>query len=197
VTDAYWNHNVHYHRLVLEAVPYHCRRALDVGCGDGMLARALARRAAEVTGIDRSAEMIRVARRSGGGPVYVEDDFLTWQDGAYDVISCVAVIHHMDFEAAVTRMSGMLRPGGTLVIIGLARNGSLADLAFSGLGLPVSWFHRLLKGGRGGPAGMPMMDSEMTWDDVRQVTDRLLPGACFRRRLLWRYSIVWSRPRIP
>ncbi|CAM5436502.1 hypothetical protein [Streptomyces canus] len=32
--DPYWNHNVHYHRLVLDAVPDDCREALDVGCGD-------------------------------------------------------------------------------------------------------------------------------------------------------------------
>jgi SAM-dependent methyltransferase len=194
MTDPYWNHNVHYHRVVLEAVPYGCERALDIGCGDGLLARKLTGHATSVTGIDRSPEMIRLAREAGGGPVFVEDDVMTWQGGDYDFISCVAVIHHMAFEAAVTRMAGMLRPGGTLVIIGLADNAGPADLAVSGLGLPVSWFHRLLKGGRGGPKGMPIMDSHMTWAEVRQATGRLLPEARFRRRLLWRYSIVWQRP---
>ncbi|MEZ0075689.1 hypothetical protein [Planotetraspora sp. GP83] len=35
--DEYWNHNVRYHRVVLDAVPYGCDTALDVGCGDGLL----------------------------------------------------------------------------------------------------------------------------------------------------------------
>ncbi len=34
-----WNHNIQYHRLVLAAVPPGCQRVLDVGCGEGMLAR--------------------------------------------------------------------------------------------------------------------------------------------------------------
>jgi hypothetical protein len=32
-----WNHNVHYHRVIMEAIPPGCDRALDVGCGAGAL----------------------------------------------------------------------------------------------------------------------------------------------------------------
>ncbi len=35
---GYWNHNVHYQPVILGAVPAGCGRALDVGCGDGLLA---------------------------------------------------------------------------------------------------------------------------------------------------------------
>ena len=59
---GYWNHNVHYQPLILGAVPPGCGQALDVGCGDGMLARRLAERCAEVTGIDRDPRMIALAR---------------------------------------------------------------------------------------------------------------------------------------
>jgi len=34
-----WNHNIHYHRRILGAIPENAQRALDVGCGEGMLAR--------------------------------------------------------------------------------------------------------------------------------------------------------------
>jgi 2-polyprenyl-3-methyl-5-hydroxy-6-metoxy-1,4-benzoquinol methylase len=47
-----WNHNIHYYPLVLAAVPAGCRRALDVGCGEGQLTRELAVRVPEVVGID-------------------------------------------------------------------------------------------------------------------------------------------------
>jgi 2-polyprenyl-3-methyl-5-hydroxy-6-metoxy-1,4-benzoquinol methylase len=47
-----WNHNLHYHRLILDAVPAGARRALDVGCGEGILSRRLRERVPAVTGID-------------------------------------------------------------------------------------------------------------------------------------------------
>ena len=40
----YWNHNVHYQPVILNAVPGGCGAALEVGCGDGLLARRLAAR---------------------------------------------------------------------------------------------------------------------------------------------------------
>ncbi|NED59103.1 class I SAM-dependent methyltransferase, partial [Micromonospora aurantiaca] len=67
MTDDYWNHNTHYHGVVLRNVPRGCGEALDVGCGDGLLVRRLASRAAHVTGLDRSAEMIARARRLSDG----------------------------------------------------------------------------------------------------------------------------------
>ena len=51
--QGYWNHNVHYQPVILRGVPADCTRALEVGCGDGLLARRLAERCAEVTAIDR------------------------------------------------------------------------------------------------------------------------------------------------
>ncbi|MFY9930600.1 MAG: class I SAM-dependent methyltransferase [Streptosporangiaceae bacterium] len=59
----YWNHNVHYQPVILRAVPPGCGPALDVGCGDGLLACRLAERCGSVTGIDSDAGMIAVARR--------------------------------------------------------------------------------------------------------------------------------------
>jgi len=47
-----WNHNIHYYDLVLRSVPKGCRRALDAGCGQGLLARRLAARSEEVIAMD-------------------------------------------------------------------------------------------------------------------------------------------------
>jgi 2-polyprenyl-3-methyl-5-hydroxy-6-metoxy-1,4-benzoquinol methylase len=104
MTSGYWNHNVHYHPLVLDAVPDGCRTALDVGCGEGLLVRKLALRAQSVTGVDSSGEMIRLAReRSAGlsGVTFSEADFLDGASrgplaaGTYDFVSAVAVVHHV------------------------------------------------------------------------------------------------------
>ena len=59
---GYWNHNVHYQPVILRAVPPGCGAALEVGCGDGLLASRLAERCAQVTAIDRDPQMTALAR---------------------------------------------------------------------------------------------------------------------------------------
>lgn len=65
-----WNHNIHYHRLILDAVPAGASSALDVGCGNGLLSTELHSRVSKVAGIDLDAvcSMTRVssATRSSG-----------------------------------------------------------------------------------------------------------------------------------
>ena len=56
-------------RWLLRQVPTYATRALDVGCGDGLLTRALAARGISTLGIDASPGMIGLARRrAGNGP---------------------------------------------------------------------------------------------------------------------------------
>ncbi|MFD8812896.1 class I SAM-dependent methyltransferase [Streptomyces sp. NPDC059627] len=201
-TEEYWNHNVHYHPVVLDAVPEGCRTALDVGCGDGLLAAKLAARAESVTGVDRSAEMIRQARkRDVGNVTFLEGDYLDGAlDGAaldqegYDFVSAVAVIHHAPFDDAIDRLVGLLAPGGRLVIVGMAYNHTPLDWVISGCGVPASRLNARLRGGKRAPEGMPVEDSAMHWGEVRQSTAHLLPGRRYRRRLLWRYTLVWDKP---
>ncbi|MFF8372531.1 class I SAM-dependent methyltransferase [Streptomyces lydicus] len=196
----YWNHNVHYHRRVLDAVPAGCARALDIGCGDGFLVAKLAGRVGEVTGVDRSAAMVRLARARGAGlpnAAFVEADVMTAEElrpGGYDFVSAVAVVHHIGFEAAARRMAGLLAPGGRLVIIGLANNRTPLDWCVSGAGLPAARLLARRHGGKSGPPGMPVEDSDMAWGEVRRAARDCLPGSRVRRHLLWRYSVVWDKP---
>ncbi|MEU1405812.1 class I SAM-dependent methyltransferase [Streptomyces sp. NPDC005728] len=196
-TEPYWNHNVHYHRTVLAAVPDGCRTALDVGCGDGLLAHKLAGRAETVTGVDRSPEMIRLAReRQPRNVTFLEADYLeetSLADGAHDFVSAVAVVHHTHFEDALDRLTRLVAPGGRLMIVGLAYNHTLADRVISGCGLPASRLYARLRGGKRSPAGMPMEDPPRHWAEVRAAARRHLPGCHYRRRLLWRYTLVWDK----
>jgi SAM-dependent methyltransferase len=197
--DPYWNHNVAYHHVVLEAVPAGCARALDVGCGDGLLARKLAAGpAGHVTGVDPSLVMIEQARKlSADVPDidYVEADFLAHElpEAGYDFICSVTAIHHMDFTAALRKMERLLRPGGRLVVISLAKNRTWTDWIISGLGVPANHLCRLVRG-EGAPEGMPVKDSVMSWGQVRTAAGEVLPGVLYRRHLLWRYSLVWTKP---
>ncbi len=193
----YWNHNVHYQPVILGAVPAGCGAALDVGCGDGMLAGRLAGRCAQVTGIDRDPRMIALARSRTADlarVTFIEADFLAcdFQEASFDFVCANTSLHHMDFAAALTAMARVLRPGGRLAVIGLAADKSATDLLAAAAGVPANLFYRAIHGL--GESGAPILDPEMSWREVRAAAARRLPGVRYRRHLLWRYSLLWRKP---
>jgi SAM-dependent methyltransferase len=102
----------------LRLLPVDARRVLDAGCAFGFLTRRLARRHAEVSGIDLDAGYVGRARRAVPaadiriGPM----SRLPWPDGHFDAAVCLDVLEHCpDPEAAVAELARVLRPGGTLV----------------------------------------------------------------------------------
>ncbi len=170
--NPYWNTNVARHPDILRAVPEGCGDALDVGCGDGLLARKLAKSAKRVTGVDSSAVMIARARELAADrpePTFIEGDFLTVDLPAagFDFICSVTAIHHMDFEAALTRMRDLLRPGGTLVVVGLAKETTLTDWAAYVAATPIVRVTKLLRHASG-PEGMPAAPARMGYRDVQE-----------------------------
>ncbi|MDF5758024.1 class I SAM-dependent methyltransferase [Spongiactinospora sp. TRM90649] len=191
-----WNHNIHYHPRILAAVPEGARDALDVGCGEGTLARELRRRVARVTGIDRDAVSIGHARAHPGDIEYVLDDFLThpFEPASFDVVASVATLHHMDAVAGLERMRGLLRPGGMLAVVGLARGSMPKDLPREVVTMAVSTYLRATRGHWQHPSPT-VWPPPLTYSQVREVAAEVLPGSEFRRHLLWRYSVLWRKPR--
>jgi len=93
---------------------------LDVGCGTGTLMEAL-RPSGTVFGADNSLGMLGVLRRSGRGEaVACSVEMLPFADASFDVVFCVAALHHVAEPGAVRRtireMVRVARPGGALVI---------------------------------------------------------------------------------
>lgn len=196
MADGEWNHNIHYHRLVLGAVPARASRGLDVGCGEGLLARKLRQVMPEVSAIDADGPSIGAAIRqdSGLGVEYLHGDFLLhdFEPESFDFISCVAALHHMDEAAGLLRMRELLRPGGTLAVIGCARFGGLADVPAEVGGIVMHRVH--LRRRQWVQSQAPTRKPGQTYAAMRRLARMLLPGSRFRRRLLWRYSIVWTKP---
>ena len=192
-----WNHNIHYHAVLLARLPQPCRHALDVGCGDGMFVRDLAARAARVTGIDTQAESIGRARELNANltnVALVHDDFLfhPFDAGAFDFVSAVASLHHMELEPALERMKELLRPGGTLGVIGLARTRTPRDLGYDVTGALLTRAHRVRRGYWEHSA--PVAAPTTSYGQVRRAATGILPGCQYRRHALWRYSLLWTKP---
>jgi SAM-dependent methyltransferase len=191
-----WNHNIHYYPVILGAVPHGCERALDVGCGEGVLACELHHVVPHVTAIDLDEASLELARRRRSDDIeYVLGDVLTYpfEPASFDLVASVAALHHMGTAAGLERMGELLRPGGTLVVVGLARSRYPHDLPFDIAGVMGTRLHELNKTywEHSAPTVWPPPD---TYAEIRDIAKRLLPGVRYRRHLYWRYSLIWAKP---
>jgi SAM-dependent methyltransferase len=97
------------------------RRILDAGCGAGPLFAALRDRGAIVTGFDKSAGMIELARRRLGddADLQVADlgSPLPFPDSTFDDVTASLVLHYLeDWAPALAELRRVLRPGGRLIV---------------------------------------------------------------------------------
>ncbi|HSA90688.1 MAG TPA: bifunctional 2-polyprenyl-6-hydroxyphenol methylase/3-demethylubiquinol 3-O-methyltransferase UbiG [Burkholderiales bacterium] len=99
---------------------------LDVGCGGGILAEAMARRGARVTGIDLSEKALRVAQlhlhesRLG---IHYEKSSVEDFAGEFDVVTCMELLEHVPQPAAmVAACARLARPGGRVFFSTINRN---------------------------------------------------------------------------
>jgi 2-polyprenyl-6-hydroxyphenyl methylase/3-demethylubiquinone-9 3-methyltransferase len=126
-------------------------RALDVGCGGGLLSEALARSGADVTAIDLAPAVLDVARlhlhESGLEVDYREvavETLAAEMPGRFDVITCMEMLEHVPDSASVVRAcAALLKPGGKFFLSTLNRT----PLAFGAAILGAEHVLRLLPRG--------------------------------------------------
>jgi SAM-dependent methyltransferase len=208
-----WSHNEYFHRWILRNLPARRDAAVDIGCGAGVLTAKLATCFTRVTGIDPDESMAATASaRLAGVPgasirrCCFDELASTGVDGGADLITMVAVLHWLDLNDALTRLPALLAPGGRLLVVGLARPDSLADLAFdviSGAANPVMGVIKHPRRARPSPPVpdgrpvMPVTDPVTTFAEIRIAARARLPGVAVRRRLFFRYTLRWDKPRQP
>ncbi len=102
---------------------YARKRILDYGCGDGGIPVALAKKGAEVVGIDIADIRIKtcqeLAKKEGvsdKASFFVMDaEKTTFPDGNFDGVICTGVLHHLDTENAFRELARILNPEGTII----------------------------------------------------------------------------------
>lgn len=102
-------------------------RLLDVGCGGGLLAEALAARGASVTAIDLAPAMIATARMHAAQSKLAIDyrvaDAATLTDAPFDAVCCMEMLEHVaDPAAFLGVLRQRVRPGGSVFVSTLNRN---------------------------------------------------------------------------
>ncbi len=110
--------------------PLHGKQVIDVGCGGGILAEAMARKGAQVTGIDLAEKSLKVAQLHGlesGISVRYEqiatEDMAQREPGQFDVVTCMEMLEHVpEPESVVQACSALAKPGGWVVFSTLNRN---------------------------------------------------------------------------
>ena len=113
-----------------EKSPLNGLKALDVGCGGGLLAEALHDRGAEVTAIDVTQANIEVAKMHALNRglaidyrVITAEELAESQPESFDVVACLEVIEHVpDPGQLIAACSKLLKPGGQMFLSTLNRN---------------------------------------------------------------------------
>ncbi|WP_297725365.1 bifunctional 2-polyprenyl-6-hydroxyphenol methylase/3-demethylubiquinol 3-O-methyltransferase UbiG [Limnohabitans sp. Rim8] len=112
-------------------VPLSGQKVLDVGCGGGILADAMARKGAQVLGIDLATKSLKVAQLHAleaetAGVLYREisaEDLAAEQAAQYDVVTCMEMLEHVPDPAAVVKAcADLVKPGGWVFFSTLNRN---------------------------------------------------------------------------
>lgn len=199
-----WTANNHYHDLLLRHVPKGCDEALEIGCGTGSFARLLAQRCKRVVALDLSPEMIRVARARSttfGNLEFELADVMTWEfpKARFDFVCSIATLHHLAQGELLPKLRDALKPGGVLVVLDLVASQGLRERLLDVVALGASGTLRLLHNGRLKPPAEVRkaweqhgkQDHYSTTDQIRALANEILPGSIVKRRLLWRYTLVY------
>jgi ubiquinone/menaquinone biosynthesis C-methylase UbiE len=213
--DGGWTQNNHYHRLLLRHVPANCGQAVEIGCGTGAFSRRLAEVAAQVTAIDLSPQMVRVARSQSAhlrNLEYCCADVMSCEFAAaqFDCVTTIATLHHLPLREVLIKLKEAIKPGGVLIVLdlfeperNLLKPAGWRDAALNVFALGISGSLRLLHNGRLKPPKEVRAawqehgktDTYPTMSQVRSLCADILPGAQIRQHVLWRYSLVWQKPQ--
>ena len=146
VAESWWSDDIRWVRTLKNLVPgrmvwfdrqidWHGKAVLDLGCAGGFMAEALAKRGAQVTGIDPATDAVEAARAhacESGLRIRYDvgvGEALPYDTASFDAVVCVDVLEHVsDLRKVLYEVARILRPGGVFLFDTINRN-PLARLA--------------------------------------------------------------------
>lgn len=163
---------------------------IDLGCGEGETSRILhAHGVGRVVGVDAHEPSIDDARLiNGDGITYLHADALQVDLPQADVVTSVAMLHHVDMVQALRAMASLVAPGGLLLVVGLARSTYPRDLLYDAAGSVAVRLHRQWH--TTAPIVWP---PPVTYADARRIAEDVLPGVHYRREIRFRYTLAWRK----
>lgn len=193
-----------YDDFVLKFVPNQCNHAMEVGCGTGTFTRLLAKQTKQVTAIDLSSEMIRVAQSRSTKFTNIDykvGDFfnLDLKLAHFDCIVMIATLHHLPNEQVLKRVKQLLAPNGVLILHDILRPEGKFEKLANLVRVPVSLFSRYFR------TGKPQVSWQLrkAWAEhgkdeyylskreVKAMSNAHLKGNYTKFHLLWRYTVIW------
>ncbi|MFW5983398.1 MAG: class I SAM-dependent methyltransferase, partial [bacterium] len=193
-----WNHNTHYHKLMLKHLPEKHVSALDIGSGFGLFSFRLSSTFKDVVSLEPDQKSINYSKlkyKCQDNITFIGNSFLenNFEDRKFDFISAIASIHHMDFEAALEKMKKLLKPGGKMAILGLYKESSVLDYFFSLTAvLPNYIMNSLSTKKKESAYEMITTLPKITIKEIKQASDSILKKYHFKRLLFWRYLLVYE-----
>lgn len=200
-----WSHNAAYTPWVVQhALRVRARggrTALDVGCGTGDLLVHLARTLGTATGVEvdpTTADRARDRVRRTPGTRVLTGSVADLDLPPADLVTCVAVLHHLDPEQAWSRLRSLVRPGGRLLVVGLAAR-SPGDAPWEAASLllnPLVGLARHPRPVHQAPARMtaPTAGVDQSVEQITTCARAALPGIRLHRGPFWRWTASWTAP---
>jgi len=139
-------------------------KALDLGCGGGLVSAPLARMGAELTAIDASAEAVGAARayaEQAGLKINFQcmtAEALVEKGAQFDLVAALEIIEHVaDVNAFLSAAQALVRPGGVLILSTINRTPKARALAITGAERILKW----------APKGAHDYDKLVTPEEIR------------------------------
>lgn len=195
-TKTPWNHNFAYNGWVSKVVGKR-NRILDVGCGDGTLARFLRTPDNHILGIDPSPSSIQRAKEQNeyDNVDFVQTSFEDFnaENTKFDAIIFVASIHHMNMKEAIAKAKSCLEKNGVLIIVGLAKPASFLDWTIEVLRVVPSGIVSAIKNN----TTSEELNIDVSYDipkmtEVRNICAKQLYGHTLQYGLHYRYLLTWE-----
>ncbi|MBZ9621449.1 class I SAM-dependent methyltransferase [Clostridium sp. FP2] len=201
-----WNHNNCYFKYLLKFVPNNVGTCLDIGCGKGELSNMLLQKSNNVIAVDLSDKMIERAKilHANKNIKYICGNILNmkFENNSIDVIITTATAHHLPYEWLLCFAKDKLKKGGKLIILDLVRAESFSDYIiwgsafFPNIVMNLVKNHRIQKDdshSREVWERHGKHDTYMTMREIRSLVKKHIPTAKIKRKLFWRYSLIWQR----